>query len=49
MDLLVLILIILFVLFLVGGFVLSKLIWILLLVVLVVAIFRLLSGRGGPI
>jgi hypothetical protein len=45
MDLIVLLLIVLLVLALVGGFVLSKLIWIVLIVLLVVLVMRIASGR----
>ncbi len=45
MDLLVLLLIILLVLALIGGFAIDSLIWILAVVLLIVLIWRLMTGR----
>ena len=45
MDLILVLLLVLLLLSLVGGFVLSKLIWIVLVVLLVGLVFRVASGR----
>ena len=45
MDILVLLLVVLLVLALIGGYALSNLIWILAVVLLIVLIWRLMTGR----